>query len=214
MIEGLLDLYEATFDGRWLTAALELNAVAMRDFYDAERGGFYFTAKDHEVLLTRAKDVRDGATPSGNSVQLMNLLRLAVMTGDESLRAAAHRTIAHLAPQVLASPGSGDRFLAAVEFAQAGPVEIAIVGDPADAAAQALLRTVHATYLPNRVLLLRRPGDAGFAADAPLLRGRELVDGRPAAYVCRGYACRRPVTKADELAAQLATEYNALAPAS
>jgi hypothetical protein len=170
-------------------------------FWDEHAGGFFFTADDHERLITRSKDVRDGAVPSGNSVQLMNLLRLAAITGDAKLRARAERTIACFGGQVTQMLGASERFLAAVEYAIEGPVEIAIVGDASEPATRALIRAAHEAYLPNRVLMLRRDGAGHFPS--PLLAQRERVEGRPAAYVCRNYVCERPETSPQELARSL-----------
>ena len=203
MIDGLLDLYEATFERRWLDAAQSLNATVLKSFGDAESGGFFFTPDQHEALLVRSKDIRDSSTPSGNSIQLSNLLRLAAITGDAGLRATADRMIATFGGDVLQSIGASERFLCGVELALAGPVEIAIVGDPADEATIALLRVAQETYLPNRVLMLLNPAEPKTAPASPLLENRELIDGRPAAYVCRNYACQRPVTAPEELRAQL-----------
>jgi len=202
MIDGLIELYEATFEKRWITAALELNAVALRHYADPS-GGFFATSDDHEQLVTRVKDVRDSAVPSGNSMQLMNLLRLAALTGDSALRERAAKTMAVFAHDITAQPGSGERFLQAVEFALVGPTEIAIAGDPRSNETRALLRAAHGAYIPNRLLMLVDPAEPEAAPDSPLLRGRTLVDGKPAAYVCRDYACRRPVTSAAELRASL-----------
>ncbi len=204
LIDGLLELYEATFDPQWLERAAELNRVVIAQYHDADRGGFYFTAADHETLLARSKDVRDAAVPSGNSVQLMNLLRLSVMLGDERYRALAQKTMQALAGDVQGSPWTAERFLAAVDFALAGPVELAIVGDPRQVETQALLRQVHATYLPNRVLMLKNPARPDAHVKSPLLENREQVAGRPAAYVCRDFTCQRPVNTPEDLAAQLA----------
>jgi hypothetical protein len=204
LIEGLLELYEATFDRRWLDVAVKLNKTTLELYWDDEHGGFYFTADDHEKLISRSKDVRDSATPSGNSVQLMNMLRLATMLGDSELASKAEKTIQGLTPDVLQSPAAADRFLAAVEFALVGPAEIAIVGDPKSDATHALLLEVNQTYLPNRVVMLIDPAAADRSPKSPLLENRPLVDGKPAAYVCRNYACKRPVTTAGELRAQLA----------
>jgi uncharacterized protein YyaL (SSP411 family) len=203
MIEGLIELYEATFDWRWLDRAVELNKAAIEHFYDEHDGGFFFSADDHEQLIARSKDIRDGATPSGNSVQLMNLLRLSVMLGDEKLRTLAEETMNYFAARITQYPGTGERFLAAVEFALAGPVELAVVGDPSDARTQALLKKVNVTYLPNRVLLLSNPADADKNVDSPLLENRPLVAGNPAVYVCRNYTCQRPAATPKELASQL-----------
>ena len=201
-IEGLLELYEATFDRRWLDTAVKLNDTVVQHFWDEDGGGFFFTPDDHEELLVRTKDVRDGAVPSGNSVQLMNLLRLAVMLGDESLQNMAEQTMRVFADDVRQSPWSAERFLAAVGFAQAGPVELAIVGDPKSAATQALLREINKHYLPNRVVMLRNP-NTDHALDVPLLKDRPQIDHQPTAYVCRDYTCQRPVTAPAELSAQL-----------
>ncbi len=204
MIEGLLDLYEATFDRAWLDHALRLNDAVIEHYADEQHGGFYFTADDHETLLTRNKDIRDGAVPSGNSVQLMNLLRLATIFDRDDLRKLAERSMQCFASDVLQSPAASERFLAAVEFALAGPVEIAVVGDPAAPATRELLAAVQRTYLPNRVLMLLDPRVPDRSPTSPLLAGREMIDGRPTAYVCREYACKLPVTTAGELSGQLA----------
>ncbi len=201
-IDGLLELYEATFDRRWLDTAVKLNSAVIEHFWDEEGGGFFFTPDDHEELLVRTKDVRDGAVPSGNSVQLMNLLRLAVMLGDESLQNLAEQTMRVFADDVRKSPWSAERFLAAVEFAHTGPIELAIVGDPKSDSTQALLREINKHYLPNRVVMLRNPS-TDHTLDVPLLENRPLVDGQSTAYVCRDYTCQRPATVPAELAAQL-----------
>jgi len=173
-------------------------------YWDAENGGFFFTPADHEPLLARGRDVRDGAVPSGNSVQLLNLLRLSVMLGDEELRVRADRMMNALSGPVQAAPWTAERFLAAVDFAFAGPVEIAVVGDPARADTQALLRQIYDPYLPNRVVMLHNPARSADSVKSPLLANRLAVDGKPTAYVCRNYVCRRPVTTPAELAQQLA----------
>ncbi|RMF77428.1 MAG: hypothetical protein D6744_11365 [Planctomycetota bacterium] len=134
---------------------------------------------------------------------MMNLLRLAAMRDDARLRELAQRTIAALGPQARQSVGAAECFLSGVEFALVGPVEIAIVGSPQDARTQELVRAVRGTYLPNHVLMLLNPDHPERSPKSPLLEGRTLVDGKPAAYVCRDYACRRPVATPQELRDQL-----------
>ena len=204
VIEGLLELYEATFDRHWLEKAAELNRVLVERYWDEAGGAFFFTASDHEQLIARSKDVRDGAVPSGNSVELMNLLRLAVMLGDERLRGLADRTMTALAGDVRAAPWAAERFLAGVDFASAGPVEVAIFGAPTHADTRALLEQVYRTYLPNRVLMLGNPNKPTDGIKSPLLADRVAVDGQATAYVCRNYTCKRPVTSPKDLARQLA----------
>ncbi|TWT45569.1 hypothetical protein RAS1_19970 [Phycisphaerae bacterium RAS1] len=203
MIDGLIELYEATFESRWLDAALRLNETVLRDFADEAAGGYFFTPHEHEPLITRSKDLRDGAVPSGNSVQAMNLLRLAALTGEEKLRTQADRCLAAFAAAVSESPWSSERFLAAIDFAHGAPAEIAIVGDPADARTRLLLAEVRAAYLPNRVIMLLNPKDLAAAPKSPLLEGRSLVDGAPAVYICRNYVCRLPLTQPEKLRAAL-----------
>jgi len=203
MIEGLIELYEASFDRRWLDAALTLTGTVIERFHDRQNGGFFFTPDDHEALLTRTKDVRDGATPGGNSLMLSSLLRLSVMLGDPKLRRLADQTMNCFAPRIAEYPLIGERFLAGVELALLGPVELAVVGDPRDMRTQALLRTINSTYLPNRVLMLSNPDDPSHNADSPLLRDRSLVNGAPAVYVCRDYTCQAPATTPEALARQL-----------
>lgn len=204
MIEGLLELYEATFERRWLDAALMLNRDTIAHFWDEREGGFFFTPHDHEPLIARSKEARDNAVPSGNSVQLLNLLRLAAMLGDEQLATLARRTIEVFAAEVAESPWSSERFLAALDFARAGPVEVVVVGGSGDPRTQALLRSVYGAYVPNRVLLLLDPDSPDAAPPSPLLRGRGAVGGHPAAYVCRAGVCQAPVTEAAQLARLLA----------
>jgi uncharacterized protein YyaL (SSP411 family) len=205
-VEGLLDLYEATFDRRWLAEALRLNDDMITHFWDESGGGFFFTADDSEKLILRNKDSHDGAIPAGNSVALMNLLRLSLMLGRADLRDKAERTITAFAGKVTEYPHGFDRFLQAVAFRDGKPREIAIVGSPRDPGTVALVAAVNRVYDPHRVVMLLDPEESGSAAWAetiPLLRGKMLVDQKPAVYICRDYTCRRPVTDVDQVIAQL-----------
>ena len=202
LIDGLIELYQATFDRRWLEQARRLNNAALEHFWDEAAGGFFFTADDHPLVLTRSKDVSDGATPSGNSVMLGNLLRLAAMFADGGLRSRAERMIAVFGESSIGRGGANERFLCGVDEALSGAKEIVVVGDPDTAATQALLRAARAGFSPSHVLLLKR-GAAGDDIATPLFEGRSLVDGRPTAYVCERSVCQRPVTAPTELRDQL-----------
>ncbi len=199
LIEGLIELYEATFEKRWLDQAHTLAGVTMDRFWCPDVGGFFFTAGDHEPLITRGKDVRDNAIPSGNSLMLMNLLRLGTMLDDARCRERAAAMLRVFAAEVAGAPWSSERFLAAVDFAASEPLEIAIVGELDDPRTQALLRHVQRCYLPNRVLMHLDPERPDDAPRSPLLAGKTLVNGAPAAYICRNYACRSPATTPAEL---------------
>jgi uncharacterized protein YyaL (SSP411 family) len=201
LAEGLLALYEATFDERWFATARALADAILERFTDPD-GGFFDTATDHERLVTRPKDVQDNATPSGGAVATVVLLRLAAFAGEGRYRDAAERAIAAVTAFTGRYPTAFAMWLQAIDLSLAPVAEIAIVGDPSDDAARALLEVASATYAPNRVVALA-PTE-GAPTNVPLLEDRLLLAGRPTAYVCRGFACRLPVTDPDALRDQLA----------
>ena len=199
-IRALIALYEATFELRWLAEASRLTSIMFEQFHDAERGGFFQTGVDHEQLVTRRKDFIDNAIPSGNSVAAEALLRLAVLVDRHEYRDEAARILLTMKEAMGRQPTGFGRMLGVLDAYLAPSQEIAIVGDPADEATQALLRQVRKRYLPHTVLAFKRPDEK---SDLPLLADRSLVDGKPAAYVCENYACRLPVNTPEELAALL-----------
>ena len=204
LVEGLLYLYEWSGDLRWLDAAGQLMETAMQFYWDeAEGGGFFFTASDHEDLIVRSKTAHDGAIPSGNSVMLMNLQRLSILLGRPDLREKAERIIQVFGAGTARSPFQHERFLCGVEAWHEGFEEIAVVGATGDPATRALLRAVHGIYLPNKIVAQLDPSDKETPARVPLLAGRSMVDGKPTAYVCRNFACQQPVNNPEELAKQL-----------
>ena len=199
LAEGLLALYEATFDERWFTTARGLMDRVLDRFADTA-GGFFDTADDHERLVTRPKDLQDNAVPSGNAMAVTVLLRLAAWTGEGRYRTAAERAIRIVAPFAERYPTAFAQWLSAIDFALADAVEVAVVGEPSDATTRALLEPVVTGFRPNQVLAVT----ADPAATAvPLLRERSMLGGVPTAYVCRGFTCRMPVTAPDALRAQL-----------
>jgi hypothetical protein len=199
-VEALLALYEATSEPRWFVEARALADVTIARFADDERGGFFSTADDHERLVARRKDLEDTPIPSGNSSMALGLLRLARLTGEAAYEERARGTIALLHPIAARHPLAFAHLLQAVDFLLADDVhEVAIVGEPA--AREPLVRVVRAAFRPH-VVLAGGSGD-GDGAQVPLLAGRGLVGGAPAAYVCERFACQAPVTEPDALAALL-----------
>ncbi len=198
---GLLSLYQLTFEPRWFAASRELAEAMVRHFWDTQDGGFFTTSDDHETLISRPKDLFDNAVPSGNSMAVEALLLLSALSGNQEYAGYAERTLHQLSGVMARAPGAFGRLLSALELELATPTEVAIAGDLNAAQTQALLRVVSGAYLPTVVTAVTRPGalEAGIA----LLDGRTPVDGRPAAYVCRRFACRRPVTTPEELSAEL-----------
>ena len=195
-IRALTALYEATFDLRWLGEASRLTRIMFEQFHDVERGGFYQTGIDHEQLVVRRKDFVDNAIPSGNSMAVEALLRLAALLGNEEYRHEATRIVLLMKDSMSSQPTGFGRLLCALNALLAPSQEVAIVGDSADEATQDLLGAVRSRYLPHTVLALKHPEEESML---PLFEGRGLVDGKPAAYVCENYACKLPVTTADKL---------------
>jgi hypothetical protein len=200
LADGLLALYEATFDERWFVAAREL-ADAILDHFTDPAGGFFDTADDHEALVARPKDPQDNATPSGGSMATLVLLRLAALTGERRYRDAADRALAGVTAYLARYPMAFANWLQAATLATGGIVELAIAGDPADPATHALLAVATEGARPDVVVAVS--GDPATSV-VPLLADRTMIDGWPTAYVCRDFACRLPVTDPESLRAQLA----------
>jgi uncharacterized protein len=202
LADGLLALYEATFDERWFGTAQGLMDRVLARFADPA-GGFFDTADDHERLVTRPKDVQDNAIPSGNAMAARVLLRLAAWTGDGAYRAAAERALRSVVPFVARYPTGFAQWLGAMDLAVQPIVEVAVVGAPDDPATAVLVAEARSGYRPNQVVsAVAGPG----LSRIPLLLDRVAVDGRPTAYVCRAFVCRLPVRDADALRDQLADQ--------
>jgi uncharacterized protein YyaL (SSP411 family) len=203
---GLVALYEAEFDLRWLQAADELARAILDHFGDATSAGFFQTSDDHERLVARRKDFVDSALPSGNSLAAELFLRLGVYLGRPEYGRQATGIMELMADAMGAQPGAFGRLLCALDFHLNPGQEIAIVGDPAADDTRALLAEVRKPFLPNRVVTQRNPRDEAAQIMIPLLAGRGQVGGLATAYVCRNYACRLPTTDPAALAAQLGSD--------
>ena len=192
LLEALLVLYEASFEERWFVEARALADTMIERFADSERGGFFETSDDHERLVARRKDLEDHPIPSGNASAAYGLLRLAALTGEHAYADRAVGILALLHELAARHPQAFAHLLQALDFHLAPVREVALVGP--DTAA--LERVVRSRFRPHVVLA----GGGGAAASAvPLLEGRSPVDGRAAAYVCEGFACRAPVTEPGRL---------------
>jgi uncharacterized protein YyaL (SSP411 family) len=204
LAEGLLALYETTFDERWFTTARALVDTILARFSDPA-GGFFDTAIDHEQLITRPKDPQDNAVPSGGAMATTVLLRLAAFTGEGRYRDAAERAIGTVAGHLPRYPTGFAQWLVAAAFAAGDVVEVAVVGDPSDTATRAMLRPVWSEWRPFQVLAAASPDTASTSA-VPLLHDRVAIDGMPTVYVCRDFVCSLPVTTVDALIDQLASK--------
>ena len=189
LIQGLLDLYEADFDVAWLQWAVELQARQDALFLDPEHGGYFSVTKDAPNILLRMKEDYDGAEPSPNSVAALNLLRLAQITGRKEDATQAAATLGAFADQLSRAPTALPLMLVALDASLAKPRQIVIAGSPAAAGTRALLREVHAHFIPDKVLLLA-DGGAGqkwLAERLEFLKTVGPLHGQPAAYVCQDF---------------------------
>jgi hypothetical protein len=202
LIKGLIGLYETGFDPGHLEKALELARWTIELFWDGKEGGFFFAAADPEVGARR-KEIYDGAVPSGNSVMLMNLLRLARITGRQDLEEKASRLAEAFLPDVDGHPRMYTEFLRGLDFALGPSREVVVVGKWEAPDTRELLEALRGIYLPNTVALFK-PMDrveTGRIIErlAPFTKDMGVGGGRAAAYVCSGGTCRRPVSSAAEL---------------
>jgi uncharacterized protein YyaL (SSP411 family) len=201
LVAGLLDLYEATGEARWLREAIALDAVLAAHYEDGE-GGFFMTADDSEELLAREKPAWDGAEPSGNSVHALNLLRLHELTTDDAYRRRAERTIDAFGPRLASDPVRLSEMLLALDWRLDAPkqVVVAVTGSRGEAAP--FLATLGTRLVPNRILAVTAPGD-GIAALVPVAEGKVALGGRATGYVCENRVCDLPTTDPAVFAKQI-----------
>ncbi|MBI4057687.1 MAG: thioredoxin domain-containing protein, partial [Elusimicrobia bacterium] len=197
LTQGLLDLYEASFDHRWLDWAIEITDQQNKIFYDSKNGGFYATAQDHDKnLLWRTKETTDNVEPSANSISTLNLLRLAQFTDRRDYLQAAEKTLSLFAPQIKEQPRSLPQMMAALDFYLAQHQQIVIAGDPKSPDTHEMLRQVHRRFIHNKILILADGGknQAALAQRLPFLKNIARIKGKTTAYVCINYACEMPTT--------------------
>ena len=198
LADGLLALYEATFEPRWLDWARELAELMLGHFRDLNNSGFFDTSDDHEQLIHRPKDLQDNAVPSASSMAATVLLRLSLLTGKGEYWQVAERSVATMTKFMSQYPSGFAQWLNATSFILAEPREIALIGTRDEL--RPLLAVLQTGYRPFQVIAA---GPGGEDAPVPLLANRRQIDGKATAYVCRQFLCRAPVTSPRELAEQL-----------
>jgi uncharacterized protein len=203
-IDGLLALYRATFDARWLDEAMRLAQQMVAEFADPDGVGFFDTNASHETPVARPRDLHDGATPSGNSVAAEVLLRLGAMTGTEDYAGRASELLRTMANTMREHPLAAGRYLSAVDF-YLGPVkEIALAGDRESSELQALLNALYDQFEPNVIAGYVDQERGDLVERLPFLQDRPSRNGRATAYVCEHFACLPPVHDPEALLRQLA----------
>jgi uncharacterized protein len=202
LVDALVSLYEATFELRWIESGLELTHVMLDQFWDESEGGFYFTGRDHEPLITRTKDLLDNATPSGNAMAATALLRLAKLTGRRDLEDKAEATLRLCRDLMAERPMGCGQMLIALDF-HLGPVqEFAVVGDPASEETHRVLRAIRGQFRPNKGVAMKSPNDDATEQVVPLLAGRK-ASGKVTTYVCQEFVCQAPLVGAAAVEAAL-----------
>ena len=195
LIAALLDLYEATYDIRWLKKAMDLDGVLEQYFEDKENGGFFMTGNDHEAMIAREKPNYDGAEPSGNSVALLNLLRLGEFTLEDRFRKRAEKALPAFLGNDETAPVALSEMLLALDFYLDRPKEIVIVTPEGEkAAAEPFLLVLRRQFFPNRVLIVTAEGKAAASLSEiiPGVENKTAIDGKATAYVCDAGNCQLP----------------------
>jgi uncharacterized protein YyaL (SSP411 family) len=205
VIEGLLSLHLATFGGRWLTQAIKLAEIMVDEFWDKKEETFYDTSRGHEDLFVRPRSTYDGVLPSPGSAAAIALLKLSRLTGNQEWQRLAVQSLRSVRELMQRHPLGFANWLSALDFYLSRPMEIAIIGPRDDPATGELLKIICSTWLPNKVAAARDPNDPA-PAELPLFEGRVMVDGKPAAYVCRDYACKAPITDPAKLSVELSSQ--------
>jgi uncharacterized protein YyaL (SSP411 family) len=203
LASGLVDLYEASLDRRYLEFARELADVMLDRFVDRENGGFFFTSDDHESLITRGKAAFDGSTPSGNSAAIMALLRLNSYIGDKRYIVEAEKGLRLFAPFMEKQPFAFSHMLETVDFFQRGPTEIVIIAKAGDPHLREWLDRLGLAHIPNRAIFVVDPEKADDALIPETAVGKKQIAGQITAYICRERTCSSPIISAEELNAAL-----------
>lgn len=196
---GLIELYEATFKVPYLRAALEINEIMIEHFWDRKNQGFYFTADDAEELIFRKKEIYDGAVPSGNSVAMLNLLRLGKMTANTEFEEKAAHIGRAFSGTIWQAPMAYTQMMVGLDFAF-GPTNVVVIaGDAGSEDTKAMLAALRREFMPGKVVILRQSKDPEIIGIAEYARDLMSIKGRATAYVCRNYSCQLPVTDAGKM---------------
>jgi len=201
LINGLLDLYEASAEIEWLSWAVQLQEKQNELFWDEKNGGFFAVEGGDVTLLLRMKEDYDGAEPCNNSVSALNLLRLAQMTNNTSWRKYATETIVAFSNLLENSPLVLPQMCVALDFYLSSPMQVVFVGNPTDINTKTMLRELYMHHIPNKVILFadQQEGQTFLTKYLPFIKDMHLVHDKPTVYICKNYTCNLPVNSVDGL---------------
>jgi hypothetical protein len=204
---GLLELYESTFDIEYLKSAIALQEDMDRGFWDDKNGGYFFTSSDAEELISRQKEIYDGAVPSGNSAAVLNLLKLSGITGNVEYEKKASELGKAFSQTVERGPMAYTLFMTGLDFGLGPSYEVVIVGNPKTEDTKATIDAVRNTYNPNKVVLFKNTTDDSELIEiAPFTKGQSSLDGKATAYVCLNHVCNLPTTEIKKMTELLKPE--------
>ena len=201
VVQGLLDLYEASFDIEWLKLAIELQETQDRLFFDEKNGGYFSSSGRDESVFVRMKDDNDGAEPAASSVAALNLLRLSQIYDDQKIGERARKTIDAFATILSQFPSGMPQMLVAIQNSLGKPRQIVIAGKRDSPETKALLKEVHRHFLPNTLVILADGGEGQkyLGEKNEAIRAMSLLEGKSAAYVCENFTCKAPVSDPKQL---------------
>ena len=198
-IWGLLELYEASFKTKYLEYAIELNRIALEKFWDDEIGGFYFTATDSEKLLIRERQIYDGAIPSGNSVALLNLVKLGRILSDPKLEEKADILMQNFASEVKRIPYAYTFLLSALDFFKGPSFEIVVVGDRTAETTKKMIESINSEYIPNKIVILKDSKDENIVKIVEMLANYNQINRQSTVYVCKNFVCKQPTNDVNKM---------------
>jgi uncharacterized protein YyaL (SSP411 family) len=199
LVWGLIELYETTFEMRYLSEALRLQDTMIKHFWDKEDGGFFYTSDDSEKILTRHKDIHDGAIPAGYSIAFLNLIRLARMTGKTDYEEKAAALAKAFSSHQEGIPSQNTMFLTGLDFLFGPSYEIVIVGNLESPETKNMFQAVNTCFIPNKVVLFKKETDPKLENMISFVKSMKTIGGKTTAYICRAFVCEKPMTEVKEV---------------
>ena len=193
LVHALIELYEATFNVRYLTKAIELNESMLKLFKDEDAGGLFLYGIDGEELIVRPKEIYDGAIPSGNSVATLNMLRLARLSANSDLENEAYRQFEVFASKVKTIESAHAYFMTALLYSKVSGKDIIIAGGEQEETTKAMIKEINSSYMPFATVVLNT-GDESLIAINPEIKDHKTLQGKTTAYICENFACQEPIT--------------------